>query len=67
MTFHQVDYQELEDWSFEQVVCSCMPKKRLIVYIEPWKNHMHFKLYVNREVVGRYNSLDIAVEEYNKV
>lgn len=68
MKFHKVDISELADFTFEQIICSdSNTKKRLVVYVNPIEERMHFKLYVNGEVVGRYNSLDVALLDYNKI
>lgn len=63
---HIVEVSELEDFTFEYLVCSQWPK-RLVVYVHPAKDHMHYKLQYLSAEVGKFNSLDLALLEYNKL
>ena len=66
MSFHTVEMAELEDFTFDRVVCSSWPKK-LVVYVHPAKGAIHFKLYYKDEPLGTYNSLDVALLDYNDI
>lgn len=65
MTRHIVKIEELKDWTFEQIVCAAYPKK-LTLYVNPYKDAMHYKLYYKDEVIGMFGSLDYALTEYNE-
>lgn len=66
MSRHIVKIEELEDWNFEQIVCAAYPKK-LTLYVSPYKESMHYKLYYKEEVIGLFFRLDYALTEYNKM
>jgi len=63
---HIVEASELENFTFEQVVCSAWPKC-LSVYVHPAKCHMHYKLAIRGLEVGKFNSLEVALLEYNQL
>ncbi len=60
-----VELKDLQDWSFEQIVCADYPRK-LTVHVAPAvSTGVFFKLYVQEDVVGRFNSFEQALESYN--
>lgn len=59
-----VELKDLEDWSFEQIVCADYPRK-LTVHVTPATTGVFFKLYVKEEVVLRVCSLEEALASYN--
>lgn len=63
---HIVKMSELEDYTFEQLICSDFPKK-LVVFVNPSKGIMLFKLKLKDEQLGTYTSLDCALLDYNKL
>lgn len=70
MKKHVVEISDLESYSFEHEFCASyggQTNKSLKIYVHPSSNHMHFKLYVNREHVLTCYSFDKALEAYNEV
>lgn len=64
---HIVDIEELRDFTFEQVVCSSSKEhKKLVVYVCPYDNCLHYKLYVDDLCVMRCLKLEDALKEYNE-
>lgn len=66
MKRHIVEIKELEDFTFERIVCASYPKK-LSICVHPAKDHMHYKLELAESVVGTFNSLHVALLEYNEL
>lgn len=61
-----VELKDLQDWSFEQIACADFPRK-LTVHVTPNTTAVFFKLYLKEEVVGRFNSIEDALEAYNSL
>ena len=67
MTHRQyVELKDLEDWSFGQIVCADYPRK-LTAHLTRDTTAVFFKLYLKEEVVGRFNSIEDALEAYNSL
>jgi len=59
-----VELKDLQDWTFEQIVCADYPRK-LTAFVNPSLTSVFFKLYYKEDVVGRFYSLEESLKEYN--
>lgn len=66
--YHQVEIEELKDYSFESPICSSSGvKKRLVLEVVPFTKSLIFKLYLNKELVNSLDNMEDAIQAYNSI
>lgn len=65
---HIVDIEELKDFTFEHVVCaSSKEHKKLVIYVNPHGNFLHYRVYLFNNVDCVCLTLGEALDKYNQI